>query len=77
MRDAKNSDVNIMQESPKICFHWLLSPIHLMINKEMLNGLSLRTYIPESSEIVLQLNLSEICLEDTEDVLRELNDIEK
>ena len=60
--------------SSKICFFWLSSPVHLMINKEMLEGLSLRTYMLEKSELVIQLDVSEMCLDDT---LQDLHEIQK
>ena len=60
--------------SSKICFFWLSSPVHLMINKEMLKGLSLMTYMPESSELVIQVNVSEMCLNDT---LQDLYEMQK
>ena len=62
--------------SSKICFFWLSSPVHLMINKDMLEGLSLLTFIPEYSNLIIPLNISELCQHDFEDVLRELSSIE-
>jgi len=44
-----------------------------MINQEMLKGLSLMTYRPEYSEVVILLNVSEMC---QEDILQDLNEIQ-
>jgi len=61
----------------KVCFYWLASPVHLMTNKEMLHGLSLMTYMPENSSLVVPLNISEVCQDDYEDVLQDLDYIKE
>ena len=73
--DAEIDEVNLAP--PKICFYWLSSPVHLMINKEMLDGLSFRTYIPVQSSLTIPLNISELCPDNFEDVLQELSYINK
>ena len=47
-----------------------------MIDEKNLEGLSLRTYyVPEKSDLVIQLNISEMCQNDYADVLQDLSDI--
>ncbi len=54
-----------------ITFHWLLSPIHLIINHEILQGLSLQTYVPEISNTTLHINLTELCPDVLKTVVKE------
>ena len=47
-----------------------------MIDEKNLEDLSLRTYyVPEKSDLVIQLNISEMCQNDYADVLQDLSDI--
>ncbi len=61
--------------SPGICFYWLSSPVHLTINKELLHGLSLRSYIPEVSYTSLLFNLSNLTTADRLSVSKDLDEI--
>ena len=61
--------------SSGICFYWLSSPVHLTINKELLHGLSLRSYIPEVSYTSLLFNLSNLTRSDLLSITRDLEQI--
>jgi len=65
---------SIDSDMSRISFGWFNSPVHLTINKELLNGLSLRTYVPETSMLVLPFNVSERC---QDSLVKELVEIEE
>ena len=72
-----NAEVEATLTPSYISFYWLSSPVHLMINKKMLEGLSLRTYMSKESNLIIPLNISAVCPEDFEDIQQELGIIEK